>query len=483
MNRSIRNATWFTLILAIVLLVNLTIVQAFKDDEYAKNPLNARGFIEAKSQPRGQISAGGLVLAESHLDEDGFYQRSYPHAPEAYGAVEGYLSDIYGTSGIESSYNDVLSGNANTAKFWWKNLISSEKVVGNVELTLIPSAQETAYSALTDAGYEGAVVAMRPSTGEILTMAATPTYNPALIVDSDTAEATWQELNSDPGNPLLNHATQEILPPGSTFKVVTTAAALTQGYNPSSQLTGEPQITLPGTTTTLENYGGQVCAGSSRVTLLTAFQYSCNTAFVEMSIGAGSDALKEAANAFGVTETYDLGVPMAQGTIGDIPDDAALGQSSIGQRDVAMSVLQNAVVASTVANGGIRMEPHLVSRVVANDLSVLSETKPRELSNSISSDTAATLTELMRASEQHTAGYAGQNIASKTGTAEHGEDSRNSNPHAWYIAFAPGEDIAVAVVVKNGGDRGQAATGGSVAAPIGRSVISSIQASNAQGGQ
>ena len=148
-----------------------------------------------------------------------------------------------------------------------------------------------------------------------------------------------------------------------------------------------------------------------------------------------------------------------------------------------MSVLQNAVVASTVANGGVRMEPHLVSKVLANDLSVLSETKPRQLSDDISQETANTLTELMRASEQHTAGYAGDNIASKTGTAEHGEDSRNSNPHAWYIAFAPGEDIAVAVVVKNGGDRGQAATGGSIAAPIGRTIISSIKASNAQGGQ
>jgi hypothetical protein len=175
---------------------------------------------------------------------------------------------------------------------------------------------------------------------------------------------------------------------------------------------------------------------------------------------------------------------MSKGTLGPIPDNAALGQSSIGQRDVSMSVLQNAVVAATVANGGVRMEPHVVSKVRANDLSILSETKPKELSNDIKPETAETLTQLMRASEQHTSGGSSSlNIASKTGTAEHGEDSRNSNPHAWYIAFAPGEDIAVAVVVKNGGDRGQAATGGSVAAPIGRAVISAVQAANAQGGK
>lgn len=483
MNKSIRNTMIFILAMVIILLVNLTIVQGFKEDEYAKNPLNRRAIIETKSQPRGQISAGGIVLAESFEGEDGFYYRRYPNSPESFGAIEGYLSDIYGATGIEASYNDVLSGTANSAKLWWKRLVSQDKVVGNVELTLLPSAQETAYSQLTNANYEGAVVAIKPSTGEILAMASSPSYNPALIADSTTAESAWADLNANPGKPLLNHATQETLPPGSTFKVITTAAALNNGYSPDSTVTGVPQITLPGTTATLENYGGQICAGSQQVTLLTAFQYSCNTAFVEMAIDTGAEALRDAASGFGVTETYDLGIPMSKGRIGDIPDDPALGQTAIGQRDVAMSVLQNAVVAATVANGGVRMEPHLVSRVVANDLSVLEETEPQELDNSISPEIAGTLTELMRASEQHTAGHAGQNIASKTGTAEHGEDSRNSNPHAWYIAFAPGEDIAVAVVVKNGGDLGQAATGGSVAAPIGRAVIAAIQSANAQGGQ
>lgn len=483
MNKPIRNTMFFALIMVIVLMANLSIVQVFKEDEYANNALNRRTFIKAKSQPRGQISAGGMVLAESKQEgENGFYYRQYPNNAEQFGAVEGYLSDVYGAAGIESSYNEILSGNANSPKIWWKRLFSQEKVVGNVELTLIPSVQQTAYSKMSDAGYEGAVVAMKPSTGEILAMASTPSYNPANVVDDEKAEATWSELTNNPGSPLLNHATQEILPPGSTFKVITTAAALSTGkYNTNSTLTGESQITLPGTTATLENYGGQICAGSNQVTLLTAFQYSCNTAFVQMSIGAGSDALREAAKGFGVEESYDLGLPMSKGTLGPIPDDAALGQSSIGQRDVAMSVLQNAVIASTVANGGVRMEPHVVARVRTNDLSVLSETKPKELSHSIKPETATTLTELMRASERHTAGGGSQNIASKTGTAEHGEDSRNSNPHAWYIAFAPGEDIAVAVVVKNGGDRGQAATGGSVAAPIGRAVISAVQAANAQG--
>ena len=296
MNKPIRNIMFFALIMVIILMANLSIVHVFKEDEYANNPLNRRMFIKAKLQPRGQISAGGIVLAESKQEEEnGFYHREYPNQSQQFGIVEGYLSDVYGSNGIESSYNDILSGTANSPKLWWKKLISNEKVVGNVELTLIPSVQQTAYSKMSDAGYEGAVVAIKPSTGEVLAMASTPSYDSAKIADENTAEQAWKQYTEDEGSPLLNHATQDILPPGSTFKVITTAAALASGkYNPSSTLTGESQITLPGTTSTLENYGGQTCAGSHQVSLLTAFQYSCNTAFVQMSIDVGTDELRNA---------------------------------------------------------------------------------------------------------------------------------------------------------------------------------------------
>lgn len=480
MNRSIRFTSVFALLLILVLLVNLTRIQGFSQEKYAQSPYNRRAFIEAKSQARGQISAGGQVLAESYKDENGYYQRRYVTNPIAYGPVQGYLSDIYGAAGLESSYNGILNGTDDSLGFsrWWDDILGKEHKGANVELTLIPSVQEVAYSQLANAGYEGAVVALRPSTGEVLAMASTPSFNSEAIVDPATAESTWAALNADPGNPLLNHATQEILPPGSTFKVITAAAGLNAGYGPDSKLTGQSQITLPGTTATLENYAGQTCAGSNEVTLATAFQLSCNTAFVQMGIDTGAEKLQEAANAFGVGDSYDLGIGMARGTIGDISSAAARGQSAIGQKDVAMSVLQNAVVAATVANGGKRMEPHLVSKIVGHDLQTISETKPRELNQAITPQVSTTLTELMRLSERHTAGYTGADIASKTGTAEHGEDSRNSNPHAWYIAFGPSAnaDVAVAVVVKNGGSAGQAATGGSVAGPIGRAVIAAAQA-------
>lgn len=486
MNKSIRLTALFSLLLTLVLMVNLTYVQAFTTDKYAHNDLNKRQYFAMRSIPRGQISAGGQVLARSVQDEEGFYHREYVADPLLYGPVEGYLSDVYGAAGLESGYNSVLDGTdaGLFTSHWLDQATGKHPAGGNVELTLIPAVQKTAFEQLSSRGYEGAVVALRPSTGEILAMASTPSYSPAAIVNPDTSEAAWQELVNDPGNPLLNHATQETLPPGSTFKVVTTAAGLRNGYNQGSPLTAAEEITLPGTTTTLENYGGMHCGQGDTATLLTAFTLSCNTAFVQMGIDVGQKALDQAAKDFGVGDSYDLGIPYQAGTVGDIKDDAARGQSAIGQRDVAMTVLQNAVIAATVANQGKRMNPYVVSQVTGDNLEPLRTTEPRELNEALKPEIAQQLTELMRSAERSTAGYAGQDIASKTGTAEHGEDSRNSNPHAWYIAFGPSEnaDVAVAVVVKNGGDRGQAATGGSVAAPIGRAVIAAAQQALGQRG-
>lgn len=467
MNRSIRLTSLFTLLMSVVLLVNLEYVQVFSG--YADDPRNKRTYYRSLDTPRGQISAGGLVLATS--DENG---RHYPTDPLVFGPVEGYLSETYGLSGLELGYNDVLDGSAVFNASLTERLMGKKPAGANIDLTLQPALQNVAFHQLADKNYDGAVVAIRPSSGEILAMASTPSYDPALIVDPETSEQTWAGYVDNPASPLLNHATQETLPPGSTFKVITTAAALSQGWNADSTVTAAPEITLPNTTTTLENYDGMRCGGGDQTTLMNAFTLSCNTAFAEMAMAVGPDPLRDVAKHFGLQDTYDIGLPMDAGTLGDLADKASLGQSAIGQRDVTMSVLENAVVAATVANGGKRMEPYLVSTVTAPDLKVLRTTKPKQV-DGIDPGIAAQLTEMMLSSERHTVGDSSVQIASKTGTAEHGEDSRNSNPHAWYIAFAPGKDIAVAVVVKNGGDRGQAATGGSVAAPIGRAVIEAAQ--------
>jgi cell elongation-specific peptidoglycan D,D-transpeptidase len=468
MNQSIKFAASFALLLVVILLANLTWIQGFREDDLANNRLNSRAFLEMKSTPRGQISAGGQVLAESYQDENGFYQRRYVTNPVAMGAVQGYLSDIYGAAGLEAGYNSVLNGtDSSLFTSRWIDTISGKPSSGaNIELTIDPALQQTAFEQLDQSGYEGAVVALRPSTGEVLAMASSPSFDPNAIVNADTADSAWAQYTSDPGAPLLNTATQESLPPGSIFKLITTAAALENGYSASSTVTAASEVTLPNTTTTLTNYGGQACAGGGTTTLLTAFSLSCNTAFVETAIALGPDAMRASAANFGIGETYDLGIDNVSGGLGDLPDDAALGQSAIGQRDVQMNVLQAAIMAGTVSNGGVRMKPYLVSRVTGQDLRELSATTPSS-DGGIPPEIAEQITELMKSSERNTYGYTGREIASKTGTAEHGDE--NTPPHNWYVAF--NNDIAVAVLVKNGGGFGEGATGGRVAAPIGRVVL------------
>lgn len=468
MNKSIRLGASFALLLIVVLLVNFTVVQGFREEEYAQDPRNSRNTIELNQIDRGQITAGGQVLAQSHKHEE-TYQRSYPTMPFSFAPVVGYVSNQFGTSQLEAGYNAALTGDiaGGTSRFLRTGL-EEDQQGDSVELTIDPNLQAFAYDQLDSQGYEGAVVALRPSTGQVLAMASTPSYDPNLISNPATAEGAWADVNGNPGKPLLNHATQEQLPPGSIFKIVTATAGLRAGFTPDSMLTGEAQTILPGTEIPLTNYGGLPCAGGGQVSLATAFALSCNTAFVQMGLQVGADGLREAAAAYGIGEKYDLGLPTASGSLGDLPGGAEVAQSSIGQRDVTMTALQAAVMAGVVANNGVRMAPYVVSRVLRPDLTEVSRTKPKQLNEALTPEEAATMAGLMFGSERNTWGYDGNGFASKTGTAEHAE---GADPHVWYVAFDPSKDVAVAVVVKNGGHLGAGATGGQVSAPIGRAVL------------
>ena len=469
MNKSIRLGATFALLLILALLVNLTVVQGFREDVYAQDSRNSRTTVELRQVNRGQINAGGLVLAESYRTEDGFYQRAYPNMPLSFGPVVGYVSDQYGTAQLESGFNADLTGDTvgNTSRFLRTGL-EKDPVGNNVELTIDPHLQALAYDLLAGPGYEGAIAAIRPGTGEILALASTPSFDPNSISDPATAEEAWAEVNNNPGKPLLNHATQDQLPPGSIFKIITTAAGLRHGFTPDSPLTGEAQTILPGTNIPLSNYGGQACGNGGAVPLTTAFALSCNTAFVQMGLEVGADALREAAAAFGVGERYDLGLPAAAGSLGGLEGPPELAQSAIGQRDVTMTALQAAVMAGVVANDGVRMKPYLVSRVTRPNLAEAYAVEPEVLNEAVTPEEAATLAGLMYASERWTFGYDGNGFASKTGTAEHAEGAA---PHVWYVAFDEGKDVAVAVVVKNGGDLGAGATGGQVSSPLGRAIL------------
>jgi penicillin-binding protein A len=353
---------------------------------------------------------------------------------------------------------------------------------GNVDTTIKPQVQQAAWDAMATGcngtPCKGAVVALEPSTGKILAMVSTPSYDPNLLSshDIDAQTQAWQKLRDNPDNPMLNRALSETYPPGSTFKVITTAAALQAGATEDDQLTADSSIRLPDSTATLDNFGGARCGSGPTASLKDAFSHSCNTAFVQLGLKTGTDALRNTALAFGLDSQLDsIPLQVAESTLGPVSDAAALGMSSIGQKDVALTPLQNALVAATIANKGVTMRPYLVDSLKGPDLANISTTAPREERRAVSEQVANTLTDLMVAAEQVTqqkGAIAGVQIASKTGTAEHGTDPRNTPPHAWYIAFAPATDpkVAVAVLVEDGGDR-LSATGGALAAPIGRATI------------
>ncbi|MGV0743538.1 D,D-transpeptidase PbpA [Mycolicibacterium sp. XJ870] len=483
MNTSLRRVAVAIMVLIVLLLANATITQVFTADGLRADPRNQRVLLDEYSRQRGQISAGGQLLAYSVSTEGRFrYLRTYPN-PQTYAPVTGFYSLGYSSTGLERAEDTMLNGS--DERLFGRRLADfftgRDPRGGNVDTTIKPQVQQAAWDAMQsscDGPCKGSVVALEPSTGKILAMVSAPSYDPNLLATHDmTAQtAAWERLRDDPQSPLLNRAISETYPPGSTFKVITTAAALQAGATPETQLNAAPRTTLPDSTATLENFGGAPCGSGPTASLSEAFAKSCNTAFVQLGLDTGADKLKTTAQAFGLDSPAPaIPLQVAESTTGPILDGAALGMSSIGQRDVALTPLQNAQVAATIANDGIAMRPYLVDTLKGPDLATISTTTPAQERRAVSPQVAATLTDLMVAAEQVTqqkGAIAGVQIASKTGTAEHGTDPRNTPPHAWYIAFAPASDpkVAVAVLVEDGGDR-LSATGGALAAPIGRATI------------
>lgn len=490
MNIPIRRVAIAAMVLILLLVANATYVQVIKADKLRSDPRNNRVLLDEYSRQRGQITAGPDVIARSDPTDDRLkYLRVYPQPTgPAFAPVTGYYSFQYGSAGLEQAEESILNGNDD--RLFGSRFLDlfngRDPRGGNVVTTINPRMQQVAYNAMLkgcDGGCRGSVVAIEPSTGAILAMVSTPSYDPNKLAahDASVREDAWNTWNSDSGpQPMLNRAINQTYPPGSTFKIITTATALSQGVSDTERLTSASSITLPNTETSLSNYGGETCPDSSggTVSLHQAFQYSCNTAFVQLAtqkLKNPIDSVKSMASSFGLDDD-PTGIPLSvsESTVGDIPDLAALGQSAIGQRDVRMTPLENAMIAATIANGGVRMQPYLVDKLQGPDLKTLHTTRPQTVNEPISSQIAADITNLMIDSEKHTTGSGGPiPIASKTGTAEHSANSDAADtPYAWYVAFGPSSNakVAVAVIVENG-DRGVAATGGSTAAPIGRAVI------------
>ncbi|WP_169164133.1 peptidoglycan D,D-transpeptidase FtsI family protein [Cellulomonas taurus] len=482
MNTALRRLASITMVMFLVLLVGTTYVQFVQASSLNNDTRNVRTLYREYGKPRGPIIVGGEVVAQSTPVDDPYgFQRSYLQ-PGLYSTVTGFYSIVNGGWGLEKSANDLLTGSADSL-FWQRvqDLVTGAQPQGSsVELTLDPAAQQAAVDAL--GGQQGAVVAIEPSTGKILAMVSTPGYDPNALSTHDTAAANtaYQDLLNADGNPLRNKTIQENYPPGSTFKLVTAAAALESGnYTPESVLPAPTLYTLPGTSTTLPNFGGGSCGANDETTLANALRISCNTAFADLGATLGDDAIRDQAEKFGFgDDSLDIPMPVATSTYPADPNAAQTALTAIGQESVRSTPLQMAMVAAAIANGGELMRPYLIDTVRTADLDVISQTEPSTYSQAVSADTAQQLTDMMLGVVQSGSGTAAQisgvQVAGKSGTAQTGVDG--ANPHAWFTAFAPADNpqVAVAAIVLNGGDSGSEATGGRVAAPIARAVIQAV---------
>jgi penicillin-binding protein A len=483
-NRALRRISIAVLVMFVLLLVNINYLQGFEPASLAAKPGNARAFEAQFQYQRGSIlTSDGVTIAESVPSNDIYkYQRKYPHGQE-YAPVTG-ADTLYSESGIELSENAVLNGSdsALTVRNFIDLITGKPRKGASVTLTINARAQNAAWSALQNDtnGRPGAVVALNPRTGEILAMASFPSYDPnVLATHSGTKLNTVDKaLLAAPGNPLLNRAINFTWPPGSTFKIVTSAAYLTRnpGSTTQTNLDSPTQLKLPQTTHVLTNNDGEVCGnGSGQASLLTAFAQSCDTTFGALGMTLGAPALNQFAELFGMnSKKLRIPMPVTQSNYVIPPSQALTAFSAIGQFSDTVTPLQEAMLAAAVANGGKLMTPYLVKQVTASDLSTVSSASPTELGQAISPQVASDLGQMMLAVVQDSDGTAnmfntaavGFTMAGKTGTAQNGVNNTGLND-AVFTCYAPYDNpqIAVGVIIAGGG------YGATAAAPIAVQVI------------
>jgi peptidoglycan glycosyltransferase len=487
-NRCIRRAGVFCVLLLAALLLNAARVQVLRAGSYNANPANRRITLARFQDPRGDILVGGRRITGSRpTGEHLRYARTYADGP-LYAPVTGFASQLYGATLLEGTEDAVLDGSEPTlaSKPLWDELTRVRQRGGDVHTTIDAGAQRAAYAGL--AGRKGAVAAVDPATGRILALVSSPSYDPGLLSGAGReAVDAWTRLNRDPDQPMLDRAIRQTYPPGSTFKVVTAAAALQSGLVTDLRArTDSPDpYWLPGTRVGLTNEG----PGCRNASVYDAFRFSCNTVFAKLGADLGRRGVVERAEAFGFNDTR-LRLPTGVAKSNVDPDMSAdqVALSSIGQFDTTATPLQMAMVAAAVGNGGRLMAPYLVDRVTNRAGVTVSTTRPRLLRQAVGARTAGQLQQLMEAAvTSGTGGNAaipGVVVGGKTGTAQHGP-ANTGTPYAWFICYAkptavapaPRATVAVAVVVEDADAVRADISGGGNAAPVARAVMRAVLAS------
>ncbi|HYJ68059.1 MAG TPA: penicillin-binding protein 2 [Nocardioidaceae bacterium] len=481
MNRPIRVMAIACLVLFVALMANINYIQYIDADDLNTMVANNRVRHDEFSRERGPIIVGDRQIALSEPVDDEFeYLRAYRQT-NLYANLTGFYSYDHASTDLENSQNSILSG-SDPRLFVNRviDLLSSEQSKGgSVTLTIDPEAQRAAYEGLTKISNNGAAVALDPDTGAVLAMVSVPGWDPNPLASHDfgKADAAYQDLIKDPANPLLDRSREQIYAPGSTFKLVTAAAALQNGYNPDSEINGNFSLSFPGIDYQLVNEFD--CGGS---TLTIALANSCNVAFGDLALDLGEDKIRAQAEAFGFGDSSYLdGLTVAPsqftlpGSSGEL-DEPQLAQSAIGQYNVAATPLQMAMVAAGIANDGVVMNPYIVDTVRSPEFEILERTQPDDYSEAMSSGSAAQLKEMMQAVvTQGTAAGVGlpEGSAAKTGTAQRGA---GQNPYAWFVACSPDDEVAIAVIVEDPSNVAQDdITGSGIAGPIAVDIMNAVR--------
>ena len=489
MNRQIRQLAAVLIALYVVLFAALNFWQVSRTEELAAEAGNTRALVRQFDTPRGPIvTADGVVVARSVQapgDSDVKFQRQYPTG-DLFAHITGYHTFGLGSTQLERAKSDVLTGETFTQQVLAiENILgSSNDNSGEVRLTVREDMQSVAKFLLGPR--EGSIVLIEVETGAVVAMWSYPSFDPNQVADPDYDAAFdyLTELQDDARDPLLANAYQQRYMPGSTFKVLTTGAALDFGVvTTESFWPDEREYVPPQTTDPIENYADTVCGGD----LAEVFRRSCNTPFARMAIELGPDRFQEGMARWGIGDEIPIDLPGAvASTIGDFTNiDQNLPLLAIrgfGQSDDQMSPIHMAMVAATVANDGEMMEPYVVDSEIDHGGRVIDQARPEVWQRPISRQTAGILQDLMlQVAESGTASCCialedGIRVAAKTGTAQLNGPGEPERSHAWIMAYAPFEQpkYAVAVMLKGTDAEISAGTGGRLAGPIAKGMLDAV---------
>lgn len=484
MNKPVRRVALFSGLLVLSLLIRSTWLQFAQADELANNEHNRRVKINTYAQPRGDIVVGGNPVTGSAPTTGGDlkYKRTYKNGP-MYAPVTGYTSQIYGSNQLEYVYNKFLTG-TDDKLFLQRttDMLSGKKPQGgDVVTTIDPKAQKAAYEGL--AKYKGAAVAIDPSTGRILALASTPSYDPSVFSgEGSKDQKAWEKLEKDKDKPLSNRAIKELYPSGSTFKILTAAAAIDHGlYTDINAPTDSPYPwNLPDTVTPMKNENESApCRNAS---LKVAMQYSCNNVFAKIAAELGQDKMRETAEKFGFDKDVFMPVSVVKSIYPTKLNRPQTALTGIGQGDLRATPFQIAMMTAAIANDGKLMKPTLVDKLRGPDLSTVEQTKPETMDQAVSPETAKKLQEMMEFTAKEGTGKAalidGTTVGAKTGTAQHGVNN-DKIPYAWFVSYAKqadGSPVAVAVFIDpegSGVDRDDV-SGGGLAGPIAKKIMEAV---------